>query len=84
MNKMYQEILDIPLVAKNFYAESITCELPHAIPYLGMGSSYFASMAFKYMGVNIFPEMASEYYNYISGDKKLPLAVILSQSGKKQ
>jgi glucosamine--fructose-6-phosphate aminotransferase (isomerizing) len=34
------------------------------------------------MGIDIQPEIASEYYHYLSSDKKKPLGVILSQSGK--
>ncbi|CAN5352178.1 hypothetical protein BH20BAC1_BH20BAC1_25420 [soil metagenome] len=79
---MYQEIVDIPLAVKNFFAACGSVELPKAVPYLGMGSSYFASLAFKYLGINIYPEIASEFYNYLSGEKKLPYGVILSQSGR--
>jgi glucosamine--fructose-6-phosphate aminotransferase (isomerizing) len=34
------------------------------------------------MGIDILPELASEYYNYIHKNKKSDLAVILSQSGE--
>ncbi|MEO5891927.1 MAG: hypothetical protein ABIQ31_16890 [Ferruginibacter sp.] len=82
MNKMYQEIAEIPLAIENFFAAKQTVELPMRVPYMGMGSSYFACMAFKYMGINIYPEIASEYYNYLAAGKKSPCGVILSQSGK--
>ncbi|MFN3381223.1 MAG: SIS domain-containing protein [Runella zeae] len=81
MNPILAEILEIPekaLVA----LQSNVVELPLQVPYLGMGSSYFAPLAFKYMGVDIQPEIASEYFTYLSFNKKKPLAVILSQSGK--
>ena len=78
---MLSEILEIPTRAwdvLNAPAKS----LPLQVPYLGMGSSYFAPLSFKYMGIDIHPEMASEYVNYLSINKKKPLGVILSQSGK--
>ncbi|MDR6562119.1 MULTISPECIES: hypothetical protein [unclassified Arcicella] len=81
MNKMYAEILEIPDRALALLG-SPTQPLPLKVPYLGMGSSYFAPLAFKYMGVDIYPEIASEYFNYLSSQAKKPLAVILSQSGK--
>jgi glucosamine--fructose-6-phosphate aminotransferase (isomerizing) len=34
------------------------------------------------MGIDIQPEIASEYYHYLSSEKKRPVGVILSQSGK--
>ena len=69
-------------MAKEFLEKSSTFTLPTGVPYLGMGSSYFAALAFKYMGINISPELASEYYNYLHKGTKAPLAVLLSQSGK--
>jgi len=56
--------------------------LPTGVPYLGMGSSYFAPLAFKYMGVNIFPELASEFFNYLHKGNKSTNGVLLSQSGR--
>ena len=47
-----------------------------------MGSSLFAALAFKYMGFDIYPEMASEFYNYLQKGKKYPNGVLLSQSGR--
>ncbi len=81
MNQILAEILEIPEKALAVLGSPIK-KLPLRVPYLGMGSSYFAPLAFKYMGVDIQPEMASEYYNYLSVEKKKPLGVILSQSGK--
>lgn len=79
---MLTEILEMPSMAKEFLEKSSTFTLPTGVPYLGMGSSYFAALAFKYMGINISPELASEYYNYLHKGTKAPLAVLLSQSGK--
>jgi len=82
MDKMLQEIMEIPQKAAEFLKLSPSYSLPLNVPYLGMGSSYFAPLAFKYMGVPIYPEMASEYFNYLQNDRKLENGVILSQSGR--
>jgi glucosamine--fructose-6-phosphate aminotransferase (isomerizing) len=81
MNSILAEIKEIPERALALLDSPIQ-SLPLQVPYLGMGSSYFAPLAFKYMGIDIQPEIASEYYHYLSSDKKKPLGVILSQSGK--
>lgn len=80
--KMFEEINEIPSKALAFIKESPSYALPIGVPYLGMGSSYFAPLAFKYMGIDIQPEMASEYFNYLTPNSKLENGVILSQSGK--
>ncbi|PSR54028.1 hypothetical protein AHMF7605_11100 [Adhaeribacter arboris] len=82
MNKMLEEILEIPEKGRILLTESPPYTLPLQVPYLGMGSSYFAPLAFKYMGIPIYPELASEYFTYLKSDQKLPHAVILSQSGR--
>ena len=82
MNHLLSEINEIPLRASEFLKNSPHFKLPLRVPYLGMGSSYFAPLAFKYMGINIYPEMASEYYNYLQPGKKGKKAVIISQSGQ--
>lgn len=81
MNSILSEIKEIPKRALSLL-DSTVQSLPLNVPYLGMGSSYFAPLAFKYMGVDIQPEIASEYYNYLSFERQKPLGVILSQSGK--
>lgn len=81
MNNALDEILEIPQRGKELWMNSPSYELPLMVPYLGMGSSYFAPLAFKYMGIEIYPEIASEYFNY-KGAKKRKNAAILSQSGK--
>ena len=81
MNKILAEILEIPQRA-NDALQTKVMRLPLGVPYLGMGSSYFAPLAFKYMGIDIYPEIASEYFNYLSFKNKKPLGVLLSQSGK--
>lgn len=82
MNNALEEILEIPQRGKDLWLNSPSYVLPLRVPYLGMGSSYFAPLAFKFMGVEIYPEIASEYFNYIKGDNKRKNAVLLSQSGK--
>jgi glucosamine--fructose-6-phosphate aminotransferase (isomerizing) len=82
MNPILSEINEIPLRAQEFLKLSPDYKLPLRVPYLGMGSSYFAPLAFKYMGVNIYPELASEYFNYLQSSKRRKKAVIISQSGQ--
>ena len=79
MNPLLSEINEIPMRASDFLKLSPDYKLPFGVPYLGMGSSYFAPLGFRYMGLNIFPELASEYYNYTR--EKMKKAVIISQSG---
>ena len=55
MNKILAEILEIPEKAMAILDAPLQ-KLPLGVPYLGMGSSYFAPLAFKYMGINIYPE----------------------------
>ncbi len=81
MDRMLSEIIEIPKRAADLL-KTPNKALPLQVPYLGMGSSYFAPLSFKYMGIDIYPEIASEYFNYLSFEKKKPLGVILSQSGK--
>ena len=79
---MLSEIKEIPTRAKYFLEQSPAYQLPTGVPYIGMGSSLFAALAFKYMGFDIYPEMASEFYNYLQKGKKYPNGVLLSQSGR--
>ena len=81
MDAALNEILEIPTRASNLVSRPAE-HLPLHVPYLGMGSSYFAPLAFKYIGLPIYPELASEYVYYLANHKKAPLAVLLSQSGQ--
>jgi len=81
-NSMLSEIQSMHLAAKNFLDNAPPYSLPLRVPYIGMGSSYFAPLAFKFMGLPIVPEIASEYYNYLHNDGKQQSAVLLSQSGR--
>jgi glucosamine--fructose-6-phosphate aminotransferase (isomerizing) len=80
--EMIHEILEIPEKAWFCYENSRHISLPSGLPYLGMGSSYFAALTLKYCGIEIYPEIASEYYNYLSSGKISPLGVLISQSGE--
>jgi glucosamine--fructose-6-phosphate aminotransferase (isomerizing) len=80
MEEMLSEVMSIPEAAETFVSETPTISLPQKVPYLGMGSSYFAPLAFRYMGIDIYPELASEYFLYRK--EKLSEAVIFSQSGR--
>lgn len=82
MSNMLKEIAEIPDCAIRFWEQSDPYKLPVKVPYLGMGSSYFAPLAFKYMNIEIYPELASEYYLYMMNRSKLQDGVILSQSGR--
>ncbi len=79
---MLLEINDMPLKARYFQDNVPAFVLPLRVPYIGMGSSYFAPLAFKYMGIDIFPELASEFYYYGHHPEKLENGVLLSQSGR--
>lgn len=81
MNPILSEIREIPEKAEELLHHPAV-RLPLGVPYLGMGSSYFAPLAFKYLGLDLRPEIASEYFYYLANEQKEPLAVILSQSGR--
>ena len=78
---MIGEIREIPEKARLCYKNNRSIRLPMHVPYIGMGSSYYAPLALKYLGCNIIPEIASEYYHYSSKNKDHNLAVLISQSG---
>ncbi len=79
---MLTEINEMPQRAKAFLAGSPDYVLPLGVPYIGMGSSYFAPLCFKFMGLNIRPEIASEFANYLHVGERAPNGVLLSQSGR--
>jgi len=81
-NNMLSEIEEIPERAKECIEHLNQLVLPLQVPYLGMGSSYFAPLAFRYMDIPIFPALASEYHPYLINSLNSSTAVILSQSGK--
>ena len=81
MNNPLQEILEIPDRAEDLLL-SANFVLPQNVPYLGMGSSYFAALAFRFLNIQIEPEIAAEYYYCSLQNKPKSLGVIISQSGQ--
>jgi len=81
MKGLLEEILDIPNRAEDCYQKNQGANLPLKVPYIGMGSSYFAALTLFYCGKDIYPQLASEYYYYLSKDTQ-PLGVLISQSGE--
>lgn len=81
MRGLIDEINEIPLVARKALEGHAGLVLPTRVPYVGMGSSYYASLVARYAGREIDPQIASEYYGYLSPGK-LPQGVLLSQSGE--
>jgi glucosamine--fructose-6-phosphate aminotransferase (isomerizing) len=77
-----KEINEIPEKAEICYHFTKNLVLPFRVPYVGMGSSYYAALTLKYQGFHVYPDIASEYYNYLSSNKKVPLGVLVSQSGR--
>ena len=77
-----KEILEIPEKAEICYSHTKNLVLPFRVPYLGMGSSYYAALTLKYNGFAVQPDIASEYFNYLVPNKKSPLGVLISQSGR--
>lgn len=79
---MEKELYDIPTQARLCYDKNKGLILPEKVPYIGMGSSYFAAVTLRYLGVKIFPEMAGEYFHFIRNIKQFENAVLISQSGR--
>lgn len=79
---MLKEIKEIPDKAEKILYSTKNIILPTDVPYIGMGSSYYAILAMYYLGIPIRPARASEYYNYLSHKKVKELGVLISQSGR--
>lgn len=79
---MENELFDIPTQARLCYEKNKGLILPDKVPYIGMGSSYFAAITLRYLGVKIFPEMAGEFFYFIKNVKQFENAVLISQSGR--
>lgn len=77
---MLDEINEIPERAMDCLKRNSEVRLPVNVPYIGMGSSYFAALAPRYAGAGICPEIASEFAYYLK-DRIHPDAVLISQSG---
>jgi len=79
---MENELYDIPIQARLCYEKNKGLILPDKVPYIGMGSSYFAAVTLRYLGVKIFPELAGDYFYFIRAIKQFDTAVLISQSGR--
>lgn len=79
---MEKEIYDIPFQANLTFERNKGLILPEKVPYLGMGSSYFAALVLHFLGVKIYPEIAGEYLAYLKRSKQFTHGVLISQSGK--
>ena len=79
---MEKELYDIPVQARLCYENNKGIILPEKVPYIGMGSSFFAAQVLRYLGIKIFPELAGEYYYYVSKIKQFENGVLISQSGR--
>jgi glucosamine--fructose-6-phosphate aminotransferase (isomerizing) len=77
-----KEILEIPFKAALCFEKNKGLILPEKVPYIGMGASYNAALVLKYLGVKIYPELASEYFAYQQQIKQFDQAVLISQSGE--
>ena len=80
--QMLDEIREIPDKAEKINYSTKNIKLPVNVPYLGMGASYYATLALYYQGIPIQVARASEYYNYLSRKKIKDLGVLISQSGR--
>lgn len=79
---MENELYDIPIQARLCYEKNKGLILPDKVPYIGMGSSYFAAVTLRYLGVKVFPELAGDYFHFIRAIKQFDNAVLISQSGR--
>ncbi|MDX8339517.1 hypothetical protein SLH46_10010 [Draconibacterium sp. IB214405] len=79
---MKDEVFEIPYRAELCYKKNKGLILPEDVPYIGMGASHIATEAFRFMGINFFPEKAAEYFNYLLKYKEPEKGVLISQSGQ--
>ena len=79
---MKDEVFEIPYRAELCYKKNKGLILPEDVPYIGMGASHIATKAFRFMGINFFPEKAAEYFNYLLKYKEPDKGVLISQSGQ--
>ena len=79
---MESELFEIPYQALVCYRQNKGLILPEKVPYIGMGASYYATLVLRYQGKKVYPEMASEYFNYLDKARQFDRAVLISQSGE--
>lgn len=76
------ELYEIPYRFELCYQKNKGLILPEDVAYVGMGASHIATSAFRYLGINFFPEKAAEYFNYLYHKHKVNNGVLISQSGQ--
>lgn len=76
------ELYEIPYRAELCYQKNKGLILPEDVPYIGMGASYFAALTFRYLGINLYPEKAAEFYHYLNPKRRFKSGVLISQSGQ--
>jgi glucosamine--fructose-6-phosphate aminotransferase (isomerizing) len=81
MKGLLEESQEIPARAQDCLRASAQVKLPANVPYIGMGSSYYAPLTLRYCGAPIIPFIASEYYYYLAHEAQLS-GVLISQSGE--
>jgi len=77
-----KELYEIPYRAELCYQKNKGVILPEDVPYIGMGASYFAALTFRYLGINLYPEKAAEFHNYLNPVRRFKNGVLISQSGQ--
>ena len=82
MKGLREEILQIPDRAREVISKHQGLKLPTGLPYIGMGSSYFAPLTLYYGGADLEPQIASEYYHYLADTRPSTGGVLISQSGE--
>lgn len=82
LEETLKEIREIPEKAFVCFEKNKNIKLPEKVFYLGMGASFTPTLALYYAGADIYPHLASEYYQYLNGEKRRKLGVLISQSGR--
>ncbi len=77
-----KELYEIPYRSELCYRKNKGIILPEEVPYIGMGASYFAASAFRYLGINLYPENAAAFHHYLNPHRKFNNGVLISQSGQ--
>ena len=77
-----EELYEIPYRTELCYQKNKGLILPEELPYIGMGASHIATNVFRYLGIEIYPEKAAEYYNYLVKNRRANSGVLISQSGQ--
>ena len=77
-----KELYEIPYRFELCYQKNKGLILPEDVPYIGMGASYIATTVFRYLDINLYPEKAAEYFNYLVKKQNVNNGVLISQSGQ--